>query len=1061
MHSAGALPMRVFADRFLLDDADVVDLATGQIVRLWIERYPVRASIRDRLRLCDALAALRHPLLLPLVDYGFAEETWFEAHAVRPPLRMPAGRARQLALHLVRFLRSHDVELTAATSARHVRAAIEGPHGVAIGPLGWRIAWRSAVDAIRLTIESGGPPGLTRLTLAGPVGSGLRSARLALARAARLCGFGVIDGRVSPLSPYDGDRHYCIFDWLPEEDVLPSRLAHAGTGGGARHLWLRFTRGPARGTCAVPLDPLTTVEMTNMLYRDPDCGPSDEEIRMAVQQSRGWPGPLIQCLSGEHSDRRAAFVHEASPEYVIRAPDVRPNTQAGSPDAGVRRLLRVMHAAENVGARGRHARAERLLRRCADALAARGAASAAAAASKALGDVLSRRGHHEPALAAYKRARDLDHENVDAHLILAIGRTYAALGDRANAEAALRTALAHTDAAVRREAAALLAHVYVRADDCDRADELIRCHDAGQTPAGLLAIARLRMRKGDLAGAAQSARAVSVSDAPPDVLCDAYLILAQLQRVMEETEGATRSAAEAMAAARRARDRTRILLSWGIRTAIAPKSDHAAARRRRLLAAAARLPPARAEELREMLSIPHPPVAHPNRDVEMLETLLGLVETAADDERAVNAVVRHVHEKLSACSASVWIADDFRQIAAEGRPWPAAGIGRLTLNAGRSSFSAGVVTEAAEPVRAGGATIGCIGARWTAGRTPAEAEVHRCLRLAAAAIAPAVAGLNSPRRAAAVRADAPDALLGSGPAAERLRGLIARAAAAPFPVLIEGESGSGKELVARAIHTRSGRRARRFCAINCAALTEDLLEAELFGHVRGAFTGAAAERAGLFEEADQGTLFLDEAAELSARAQAKLLRVLQEGEVRRVGENLPRRVDARIVAATNRPLEAEVEGGRFRADLRFRLDVIRIVVPPLRDRADEIPALAERIWRDAAARVGTRATLGSDLILALARYTWPGNVRELQNVLAALAVHAPARGRVPVSLLPARIAETAGRLPLPFDEARVEFERRFIQAALARAAGRKGIAAAQLGVSRQGLDKMLKRLGIS
>jgi transcriptional regulator with PAS, ATPase and Fis domain len=279
--------------------------------------------------------------------------------------------------------------------------------------------------------------------------------------------------------------------------------------------------------------------------------------------------------------------------------------------------------------------------------------------------------------------------------------------------------------------------------------------------------------------------------------------------------------------------------------------------------------------------------------------------------------------------------------------------------------------------------------------------------------------------------------------------------------LIEGESGSGKEVVARAIHARSARRARRFCAVNCAALTEDLLEAELFGHARGAFTGAASERQGLFEEADQGTMFLDEVAELSPRGQAKLLRVLQEGEVRRIGENPPRRVDVRIIAATNRPLEAEVEAGRFRADLRFRLDVIRIVVPPLRERADEIPELAARIWAEAAARVGTRAQLGQDVLLALTRYAWPGNVRELQNVLAALAVHAPPKGRVPASLLPPRIAECAARRAVRFEEARAEFERGFVQAALARSAGRKNAAAAQLGVTRQGLDKMLKRLGLA
>jgi transcriptional regulator with GAF, ATPase, and Fis domain len=256
------------------------------------------------------------------------------------------------------------------------------------------------------------------------------------------------------------------------------------------------------------------------------------------------------------------------------------------------------------------------------------------------------------------------------------------------------------------------------------------------------------------------------------------------------------------------------------------------------------------------------------------------------------------------------------------------------------------------------------------------------------------------------------------------------------------------------------RRLRRFCAINCAALTDDLLEAELFGHSRGAFTGAVAERAGLFEEADQGTLFLDEVGELSPRAQAKLLRVLQEGEVRRVGENHSRRVDARLVAATNRSLEAEVVAGRFRADLRFRIDVIRIRIPPLRERPDEVPWLASMLWADAARRVGSRATLSPDVVSALARYDWPGNVRELQNVIAALAVHAPRRGRVSAALLPAHVAGVAGRAVASFDDARDEFERRFLRAALARAGGKKAIAARQLGMTRQGLAKMVKRLGV-
>ena len=234
----------------------------------------------------------------------------------------------------------------------------------------------------------------------------------------------------------------------------------------------------------------------------------------------------------------------------------------------------------------------------------------------------------------------------------------------------------------------------------------------------------------------------------------------------------------------------------------------------------------------------------------------------------------------------------------------------------------------------------------------------------------------------------------------RPRGAVERAAGAPFTVLVEGESGSGKELVARALHRRSLRRDRPFSAVNCAALPDDLVDAELFGHSRGAFTGAFAERAGVFEESHLGTLFLDEVGELSPRAQAKVLRTLQEGEVRRVGENIPRRVDVRLVAATNRDLRQEVAAGRFRLDLMYRLDVIRITVPALRDRREDIPLLAEHFWRAAAERVGSRAVLSAQTLGALARYDWPGNVRELQNVLAALAVRAPRRGVVPPSALP-------------------------------------------------------------
>ena len=253
-------------------------------------------------------------------------------------------------------------------------------------------------------------------------------------------------------------------------------------------------------------------------------------------------------------------------------------------------------------------------------------------------------------------------------------------------------------------------------------------------------------------------------------------------------------------------------------------------------------------------------------------------------------------------------------------------------------------------------------------------------------------------------------LVGSSAAIAEVRRAVSRAAAAPFSVLIEGESGSGKELVARALHQLSPRRERRFCDVNCAALPDDLLESELFGHTRGAFTGAVADRPGLIEEADGGTLFLDEVADLSPRAQAKLLRVLQQQEVRRVGATFSRKVDVRVVSAANRDMRAEVAEGRFRQDLLYRLDVVRIRVPPLRERPEDIPVLAEQLWQAAAARVGSRAVLTHGVLTALSRYHWPGNVRELQNVMAGMAVSAPARGQVKAGLLPPVVAGAPGAL---------------------------------------------------
>jgi transcriptional regulator with GAF, ATPase, and Fis domain len=401
-------------------------------------------------------------------------------------------------------------------------------------------------------------------------------------------------------------------------------------------------------------------------------------------------------------------------------------------------------------------------------------------------------------------------------------------------------------------------------------------------------------------------------------------------------------------------------------------------------------------------------------------------------------------------------------LARAGRPWQGDSRTIERILAGGSALSSSICAEprhAAEPVRYGQQPIAVMCCRWTAGAIVDHDRSAALLRAGALAAAASVRSLLDRILPTPAEPSAGE-LVGSSPAAALLREAIARAARAPFPVLIEGESGSGKELVARGIHRLSARRDRRLCTVNCAALSDDLLEAELFGHARGAFTGAIGERAGLFEEADGGTLFLDEVGELSARAQAKLLRVLQDGEVRRVGENMPRRVDARIVAATNRRLADESAGGRFRADLRFRLDVVRITVPPLRERATDIPALAMHFWTDAAHRVGSAATLTPETLAALSRYDWPGNIRELQNAIASIAVHAPRRGRILPSTLPTHLARSSTAKADTFEAARQDFERRFVRAALAQAGGQRARAARALGVSRQGLAKMLRRLAI-
>ena len=390
-------------------------------------------------------------------------------------------------------------------------------------------------------------------------------------------------------------------------------------------------------------------------------------------------------------------------------------------------------------------------------------------------------------------------------------------------------------------------------------------------------------------------------------------------------------------------------------------------------------------------------------------TMLRACQSADDEATTLGHVCEHAQRRLEA-AAVVFFGIEGRsavRIAGNGA--------KLDASSADRAATAGVPVgpqrmedriECAVPIRYGGATVGALAARWPMNCSPEAPRAVSVLTMAATAAAPMVQAMLAARARAAVPAT--HGLLGVSPAMDDIRRAADRAASAPFAVLVEGESGSGKELVARAVHRGGARRDRPFCTLNCAALPDDLVESELFGHARGAFTGAVAERAGVFEEAHRGTLLLDEVGELSLRAQAKLLRVIQEGELRRIGENISRRVDVRIVSATNRDLRAEASAGRFRVDLLYRLDVVRIAVPALRDRREDIPLLVEHFWREATGRVASRATLGPATVAALARYDWPGNVRELQNVLAALAVRVGRRGVVAPEALPPQFGDTAG-----------------------------------------------------
>jgi len=316
-------------------------------------------------------------------------------------------------------------------------------------------------------------------------------------------------------------------------------------------------------------------------------------------------------------------------------------------------------------------------------------------------------------------------------------------------------------------------------------------------------------------------------------------------------------------------------------------------------------------------------------------------------------------------------------------------------------------------------------------------------------------------------------MIGESPAIRRLRAEIAQAAPSNGRALVFGENGTGKELVARAIHAESRRASAPFVEVNCAAIPEELIESELFGHTRGAFTGALAARKGKFELADGGTLFLDEIGDMSLKTQAKVLRALQEQRIEPVGGAGGAPVDVRVIAATNKDLEAEIRAGRFRDDLYFRLNVIPFHVPPLRERREDIPLLVRHFLHLLSAEHGRRPReVAPEVLEVLARLPWPGNVRELRNILERLVIMTPGElielRHLPVSLapsLPADAPAAQDAAPAAAEggtllAAREEFERRYILRRYRECGGNMSRTAEALGVERSNLYRKMKAYGL-
>jgi DNA-binding NtrC family response regulator len=974
---------------------------------------------------------------------------------------------------------------------------------------------RSAVTAIAELFGPGRLQGGPQVVCVwGASGTGKTSVVRELARAARLDGMVPMDVRLlasSFASVLEGRTAFLIDE---KGSAWRRGLLDAVVRSARAHVVVCTALEDPRDIAGIGLSALPASALVGSIR--PSCVATSPRLRRIAERANGNPRQFIRQLQGAryHPGRtriRVARVAERAPAYGAADENGWPAVPQEStrwPDRDeVFSLRQRMKSGMSLLAAGRHAPGDRLLRQAIGGLARREEWMGAAEGSLALAGSLLRRGRPREARSVLDAARPYSGRTSQGDMPVKFA-TLAGVAwtDSGRLEEAENVLAAVVTSGVARVASAGVAAALAlgrcrfwrgRFDD---ADDALPAEVAFDQPSAVrLHALRARIAVGRLdftAAMASASEAIRLVEGREDaaLVAEATCAAAFVHLSVGDLTSLERDVAACLTASRTARDplrslRARLMLAEQLRRA-GRQTEAVAVMSSLERLALTKLPPIlrwRYDLMHDLLTTsdaaadlaarhatssglpalvlfgpPGGAAAVLPAAVDDALAVLHLCQAADEEGATLAAVCRHVQRRLEAAAVAFFAPDG------GGYPTIACAGSRIEPEIARRAAAAGVPigphriedrVESAVPVRYGGAIVGALAARWTVNRSTDASRVVSVLTMAATAAAPLVQFVLAGR--ARTHGRPTDGLLGVSAAMAEVRRAAERAALAPFAVLVEGESGSGKELVARAVHRGSQRRERPFRTLNCAALPDDLVESELFGHARGAFTGAVAERVGVFEEAHSGTLLLDEVGELSLRAQAKLLRVIQEGELRRIGENTLRRIDVRIVAATNRDLRQEAAAGRFRLDLLYRLDVVRIAVPSLRDRREDIPLLVEHFWHEAAERVGSRATLGPSTVAALARYDWPGNVRELQNVLAALAVRTGRRGVVGPAALPPQFCAVPGEAACRLDAARRAFDERFVRAALVRTGGSRTQTASELGISRQGLTKLMTRLGIA